>query len=102
MPQSKAVNKYKSFTEYYADPEYRRKHLEYVKTRVECEGCGAMVPRSGTTAHKTTRKHKQGLQKKEVEDGLKKSAETKILETMLLQLEEQRKAIEARLAEKQL
>jgi len=46
-----------SFTKYYANPEYREKHLNYIKQKVECSLCKVMVARANMPAHKKTKKH---------------------------------------------
>ena len=47
----------KKFTEYYADPEYRRKHQAYMKTKISCPECGRVTVRSNMAAHKRTLRH---------------------------------------------
>lgn len=47
------------FKTYYADPEYKAKHLAYMKTKVPCKICGHMVQRSNMSHHaKTSKAHK--------------------------------------------
>jgi hypothetical protein len=48
----------KTFKDYYQDEEYRKKHLEYMKTPILC-ACGCAVPRCQMTVHKKTDKHKK-------------------------------------------
>lgn len=53
---SKTGKKYKSFKEYYADPEYKEKHLKYVKTKIIC-GCGSETRRCNISVHRASKKH---------------------------------------------
>lgn len=50
---------HKTFNDYYSEPNYRRKHLDYVLTKVECKACKTMVARCNMTKHKKTMKHKR-------------------------------------------
>lgn len=57
--QSKSAQaKYKS------DPEFRKKHLEYMKEKQRCE-CGKMVGRTNIAHHINTKAHKSYLIRKE-------------------------------------
>lgn len=47
----------KSFKQYYADPEYKSKHLTYIKEKISCPGCGAMVMRCNLSKHKKSKIH---------------------------------------------
>ena len=46
----------KTFKEYYADPEFKKKHLEKYRQKITCE-CGAIVGAYNMTKHKKTNKH---------------------------------------------
>jgi hypothetical protein len=46
----------KTFKNYYKDPDFRAKHLHYIKQKVDCE-CGATVSRNNMSHHKQTKKH---------------------------------------------
>lgn len=48
--------KYKTFTDYYKDPEYKKKHKEYMSQKVECKYCKKIVTRSNMTNHLRTLK----------------------------------------------
>lgn len=50
---------YKTFGDYYSDPEYRRNHLAYMSVKVECLVCKTMVARCNMTKHKRTLKHQR-------------------------------------------
>lgn len=50
----------KSFKDYYADPNYKEKHLTYVKTQIECD-CGISVARVNLARHKRTVKHQKTI-----------------------------------------
>lgn len=78
--------KKKTFSEYYADPEFKRKHLERLRELVDCE-CGAHVTRSNMSRHKKSPRHLKKAESKEVQTN-KKQAE---LEQRLKVLEEQLK-----------
>jgi hypothetical protein len=54
--EDKKQTKGKTFREYYADPEFKRKHLEYVNARTRCE-CGKMITRANISVHKKTPLH---------------------------------------------
>ncbi len=43
--------------QYYADPEYRAKHLAYVKAKVTCPACNVQVARCNVSKHKRTQPH---------------------------------------------
>lgn len=46
-------------TKYYSDPEYRAKHLLYMKQKIPCKICGDMIQRSNMSHHnKTAKTHK--------------------------------------------
>lgn len=51
---------YKTFKEYYQDPEFRQKLSEYKNTKVTCE-CGTVTARSNMSHHKQTEKHKKWI-----------------------------------------
>ena len=51
---------YKKFTDYYSDPEFRKRHLAYVNTEVLCE-CGTNTKRSNLSRHRKTTIHKKRL-----------------------------------------
>lgn len=50
----------KTFKDYYADPEYKAKHLKYLKEKVKCE-CGAMLGRVNLGPHKKSWRHKKAM-----------------------------------------
>ena len=47
----------KTFKDYYADPEFKRKHLERMREKVSCP-CGMVTSRSNRAKHQKTEKHK--------------------------------------------
>ena len=57
----------KTFKEYYADPEFREKHLKYITEKLPCE-CGCMVSRVNWLRHAKTNKHKKLMESKKVND----------------------------------
>lgn len=50
-------HKSKTFKDYYQNADYKKKHLEYVMTKVECKDCGSMISRCNLTKHKKSVKH---------------------------------------------
>jgi hypothetical protein len=56
--------KYKTFKDYYnSDPEFRRRHLDYISERVPCE-CGFVTSRCNLSKHRRCRNHarRMGIQ----------------------------------------
>ena len=47
---------YKNFKDYYADPEFKQKHLSYCMQYVPCEVCQRSYARSNMTKHIRNRK----------------------------------------------
>lgn len=58
------IKRPKTFKEYYADPEYKKKHKAYCLENIECE-CGRLVSRVGMYRHKSSQIHLKTMQKKE-------------------------------------
>ena len=54
---NKENKKYKTFREYYADPEYRKKHLEYITQTVECPNCDLSCQRVAMARHRQSKRH---------------------------------------------
>ncbi len=48
----------KTYKDYYADPEFKKRHLSYMAVKVKCPGCGFTVCRSNMTKHKRTIRHR--------------------------------------------
>jgi hypothetical protein len=44
------------FAEYYADPDYKSKHLMYMSQKVQCKLCGLEIIRHNATKHRATKK----------------------------------------------
>lgn len=67
----------KTFRDYYANPEYRKKHLEYISGKVQCPQCETMVARCNLSKHRQSMKHKKndGLRQKNKEIDLNKMTE---------------------------
>lgn len=76
--------KYKCFRDYYADPEFKRKHLDYCMQQVECKACHRSYARSNMTKHNKSNKHKRNLAKLEndKEDAKDNIDNAKILEAL--------------------
>ena len=53
------------FKEYYKDPDFRKKHLEYIKTKVECK-CGDLVSRCSKTKHLKSKKHTEWVKEHDI------------------------------------
>ncbi len=49
----------KTFKEYYANPEYRRRHLDEIMAKVECPVCNSKVARCNMSKHSRTKKHQK-------------------------------------------
>ena len=49
--------KYKSFKEYYSNPEFKAKHDLYVREKIQCPECTKFVQRVAMAKHKKSRKH---------------------------------------------
>ena len=47
----------KTFKEYYSDPQYRQRHLDYLMMKIPCPGCGIVTARSNMHKHRSTKKH---------------------------------------------
>ena len=47
-----------TFTYYYNQPEYKKKHKEYILTKVQCE-CGTITARCNMSHHRKTKKHQK-------------------------------------------
>lgn len=62
---SKSLAK-KTFVDYYRDPEYKERHLKYMKKKVLCECCGVYVARNNMCHHRKTKKHTVNAQKEEL------------------------------------
>ena len=64
-----ATKKTKTFREYYQDPEFRKRHQEYMKTKITCD-CGKTVMRVNMPRHKRSSYHNKNSKKdfaKEIE-----------------------------------
>jgi hypothetical protein len=46
---------------YYDDPEWKEKHLEYMKTKVQCK-CGSITARNNMHHHRRTAKHQKFIE----------------------------------------
>ncbi len=51
------VKQQKTFKEYYADPEYKRRHLARMQEKLECPTCNVSISRSNMSKHKKTKHH---------------------------------------------
>ena len=51
----------KKFKDYYADEEFKEKHLKYLKEKVECE-CGRIVSRVSMYRHKVSPMHAKRME----------------------------------------
>lgn len=47
---------YKVFRDYYKDPEFKQKHLNKMKEKIQCEICGTMISRSNMKTHNKSKK----------------------------------------------
>lgn len=55
----------KIFKDYYADPEYRKRHLEKLKKEVTC-GCGKTMAQVNLKRHQKSKLHEKKLAEKEM------------------------------------
>lgn len=46
----------KKFTDYYSNDDFRRKHLEYISEKIECD-CGKTVSRCNMSRHLKSQYH---------------------------------------------
>jgi hypothetical protein len=77
----------KTFRDYYADPEFRRKHLARMQEKVECKVCGAIISRSNMSKHTNTTRHKQVVKKmNQMVDKMEKDKMLEILEKFMTSL----------------
>lgn len=51
--------KKKRFADYYAEPEYKARHLAHMMTKIPCSGCGLITSRSNMSKHRKSRRHQQ-------------------------------------------
>jgi len=47
---------YKTFKEYYADPEFKARHLEKMRHKVPCPLCECVVSKGNMKKHQDTKK----------------------------------------------
>jgi hypothetical protein len=64
--EKKEIKKGKTFKDYYQDPEFKRRHIEKLKEKVECP-CGMVVTKSNMSQHRKTKKHVKLIAQKEKE-----------------------------------
>lgn len=83
LEQSKEKKKYKTFKEYYADEEFRKKHLERMKQTTQCK-CGKSITRSNMSAHVKTAMHARRMKKLEEEQN--NEGNKKLLEILLKEI----------------
>jgi hypothetical protein len=48
---------------YHGDPEFKRRHLEYISQKIQCPECKQMVVRSHITRHRLTKYHRFAIEK---------------------------------------
>ena len=61
----------KTFKQYYADPDFREKHLSYIKEKVECQ-CGSTISRCNTGHHRKSKKHLKWVAENDKDDQIEK------------------------------
>lgn len=62
-PRGRPNRGYRTFKQKYQDPEYKRKHLEYISTKIKCE-CGIETVRCNIAKHRRTYIHKRIMENK--------------------------------------
>ena len=50
------------FKKYYENPEWRRKHLDYMSAKISCPECGFETRRSNMTRHRKSSNHTKRLE----------------------------------------
>ena len=58
-------NKTKTFKDYYQDPEFKKRHLAYIKEKIICE-CGTKISKHNKYRHLKSDKHKRIMNEKEL------------------------------------
>lgn len=61
MTEENKSRSFKKFSDYYADTEWKLKHLKYMCERIKCE-CGCISTRSNMTRHKRGKVHRNNIQ----------------------------------------
>lgn len=61
----KPKKEYKTFKQYYEDPEFKKRHREKASEKIPCE-CGILSSRCNMSKHKKTNKHFYELQLKDL------------------------------------
>lgn len=51
----KSVTARKTFKDYYCEPEFREKHMNYLKEKICCEQCGKNITRVNMNRHKQSK-----------------------------------------------
>jgi len=59
MEIEKIEAKPKGFKDYYQDPDFKKKHLEYIMTKVNCPECNHSYSRCNLAKHKQSKKHQK-------------------------------------------
>ena len=67
-------NKVKTFKDYYQDPEFKKRHLAYIKEKVICE-CGTKISKHNKYRHLNSEKHKRIMEGKELKEKDKQNNE---------------------------
>ena len=85
------VKKHKTFKDYYQDPEYRRRHLDKITEKVECE-CGYIGSKCYMSKHKKTAIHQKRLEKLDRLEALEEKK--KRLNDRILKLKAEKKGVD--------
>lgn len=68
--------KKKSFKDYYQNQEFRKRHQEYIKTKITCD-CGKTFMRVNWARHRKSEQHKRWeKQQRTIEEDIMKLKET--------------------------
>ena len=59
----KTEKKYKTFTDYYKDPVFKKKHNDRMAEIIDCP-CGAATARNNMPRHQKTKKHLKAMYEK--------------------------------------
>ena len=60
------------FLKYYADPEYKKRHLAHMYTKINCPDCGHLTSRSNMSKHRKSRNCKSPDQKNQEQKQMQK------------------------------
>ena len=75
MGRNKGDSPPKTFSDYYKDPEFRKRHQAYMKTKVTCS-CGKSVMRVNLSRHRKSAFHLENVNNTDVKQEVEELKET--------------------------